>query len=180
MPILGVTNSAFFGGVSVEAPDITSVNVQMPALNICAGPIPNPCWYIPVIVLTVKQDGKAVASSEFVQSVPALHVLNACDASVYPFLSDSVKLGRMVGNCYPLVTHADGSVVTGHLSPAKPGETVVIYTTGMVISRSAKLDVPTRPKEKPPIHRNSPSASISIRDTVLVTATGRRSRSTPR
>jgi hypothetical protein len=56
--------------------------------------------------------------------------LNACDTSVSPFLSASVKLGQLLANCYPIVSHADGTMVTGQ-NPARAGETVTIYATGV-------------------------------------------------
>ena len=132
LPIFGLTNSSYFGGASTEASDITVLTVQMPALPTCLpDQILNPCWYIPHVIVTVKQNGMSVASSEFVQTASNLHVLNACDTSVSPFIADSVKIGQMLANCYPIITHADGTVVTGHQSPARGGEIVTIYTTGM-------------------------------------------------
>ena len=65
-----------------------------------------------------------VASKTFAISpiTDNLHVVNTCDT--FP----SVALNS--GSCSPAVTHADGTLVTAN-SPAKPGETVVIYAYGL-------------------------------------------------
>jgi hypothetical protein len=130
LPILGVTNSQFYGGISAEARDITSLTVQMPALSICLpDPVPNPCWYQPHIIVTVKQNGTVLGTSEFIQVDENLRILNACDTITSPFLSADVKLTQMFANCYPVIAHADGKIVTG-TNPARPGETLIVLTTG--------------------------------------------------
>jgi uncharacterized protein (TIGR03437 family) len=133
LPIFGITKAEYFGGDWwIEAPGITAITVQMPSLSICLpdSVLPNACWYVPHLVLTVKQNGNAAASSEFVQVYSSIHILNACDTAVAPFLTDSVRLTQLQGQCYPIISHADGSMVTGQ-NPAHPGETVAIYATGL-------------------------------------------------
>ena len=50
-----------------------------------------------------------------------VHILRTCD-----FASRQITLSR----CAPVVTHADGSMVTS-FEPAQPGEEVVIYAVGL-------------------------------------------------
>ncbi|MCW5980713.1 MAG: hypothetical protein KIT09_21715 [Bryobacteraceae bacterium] len=136
LPVLAVTSSQFYGGVSVEAPDVAAITVQMPSLPICipeAGP--NPCWYEPHVIVTVRQNGIELAASEFIQAQHNLHILNACDTVTSPFLSADIKLAQMLANCYPIVAHANGRIVTGD-NPAKPGETVVVLATGAGLPRT--------------------------------------------
>lgn len=130
LPILGITSSQFYGGISVEARDIAAVTVEMPALSICLpDPVPNPCWYQPHLIVTVKQNGTVFGTSEFIQVDENLRILNACDTITSPFLSADVKVTQMFANCYPLIAHADGKIVTG-TNPARSGETLVVLTTG--------------------------------------------------
>ena len=56
-----------------------------------------------------------------------LHVLSTCDA--FPSKQSGSQI-LVNGGCNSVVTHADGTLVTAN-SPAKPGETVVIYAYGL-------------------------------------------------
>jgi hypothetical protein len=56
-----------------------------------------------------------------------LHVLKTCDA--FPSKQSGSQIIVNFG-CNSVVTHADGTLVTAN-SPAKPGETVVIYAYGL-------------------------------------------------
>ena len=146
LPIFGITNLLYFGGISAEAPTLTAVTVQMPAIEFCppeAGP--NPCFYVPVLSVTVMQAGVAVARSEMVAVATSPHVLNSCDTSVSPFLSDDVKIGQLQAQCDPIVAHPNGTIVTGG-NPAHLGEIVAIYATGLGAGISSALIGTPAPK----------------------------------
>jgi hypothetical protein len=131
LPIFGITNLLYYGGISAEAPNLTAVTVQMPAIEFCppeAGP--NPCFYVPIVSLTVMQAGVAVARSEMIAVATSAHVLNSCDTSVSPFLTDALKIGQLQAQCAPIIAHANGTIVTGG-NPAHLGEIVSIYATGL-------------------------------------------------
>jgi len=131
LPIFGITNVLCFGGVYAEAPNLTAVTVQMPVVQFCppeGGP--NPCWYVPIVTVTVKKGGIPVASSQMVAVGISPHVLNSCDSSVSPFLTDDVRISQLLASCYPIVAHASGAIVTGQ-NPAHLGETLSIYATGL-------------------------------------------------
>ena len=131
LPIFGITNLICFGGVYAESPNVTAVTVQMPAVQFCPPEAaPNPCWYVPVVSVTVKKGGIPVASSQLVAVETSPHIWNSCDTAVSPFLTDAVKIGQLMGGCYPLIAHSDGTIVTGQ-NPAHLGETVSIYATGL-------------------------------------------------
>jgi hypothetical protein len=173
LPILGVTNSQFYGAISVEARDITAVTVQMPALSICLpDQFPNPCWYQPRIIATVKQNGAVLGASEFIQVPEDLRILNACDTITSPFLSADVKFTQMLANCYPVIAHADGKIATGD-NPARPGETLVILTTGAGLWRTP-LGWPA-PGESPPYDRQAFRVSFDFRPDVFGDLIGGRS-----
>ena len=57
-----------------------------------------------------------------------IHILTACD----PILQGAIP--TQLSPCNPLITHADGSLVgpfSGPVTPAQPGETLVMYATGL-------------------------------------------------
>ncbi len=131
LPILAIADTIYYGGGSLEAPAAKAITVQMPALQFCPpGGSPNPCWYVPILALNVKQGGVTVPLGEMVEIGSSPHVLNSCDTSVSPLLADAITTGQLGGGCFPLVTHGDGSVVTAQ-KPARLGETVVFYATGL-------------------------------------------------
>ena|SRR5579872_4119839 len=75
-------------------------------------------------ILNVKANG--VSGPDFTVQVSgeAPHLLNSCDTIFGggPILSGS--------GCNPVITHADGTVVS-YASPAKVGERVVVYALGL-------------------------------------------------
>ena len=111
----------------------TNIVVQIPYEPICA-----PNWFPPdcnynVIYLTVQVNGVAGQGSWFsFDAGPQPHVLNSCD-------SISASHGE---SCNQAITHADGSLVGGSMqqgvSPAHPGEEIVIYAVGLGATANAK------------------------------------------
>jgi hypothetical protein len=82
--------------------------------------------------LVVAANGVASKAFSVLTITDNLHVLNTCDAFP-PKQSDGTWVdvpGFMNPACASTVTHADGKLVTAD-SPAKPGETVVIYAYGL-------------------------------------------------
>jgi hypothetical protein len=124
LPILSIRSYDFCAGrLSVPCP-LTHVTVQIPNDPVCvpSSPLPNECS-IPSAVVTLTIEENGAPGQEFLVVVSGSsrpQVLNGCQ---------TIFAGSG-GICYPFVTHADGSRVTGN-NPAKPGETIVIYLTGL-------------------------------------------------
>lgn len=103
---------------------LTGVTVQVPAEPPCvptgdAGP--NECTIGPhVILLAVEENGAAGPDFPVIVAVSRPQILNACQTI----------FGGIGGTCEAFVTHADGTRMTGQ-QPAHPGETIVIYATGL-------------------------------------------------
>jgi hypothetical protein len=70
--------------------------------------------------VVVSQNGTASKAFAVTVTPDNLHVLNTCDS--FPSKQSAI--------CSSVVTHADGTLVTGD-SPALPGETVVVYAYGL-------------------------------------------------
>jgi hypothetical protein len=103
------------------------------------------------LVITAKGTvSKAFSISTFTD---ALHVLSTCDA--FP----SKQSGSQIivnGGCNSVVTHADGTLVTAN-SPAKPGETVVIYAYGLGPTTPAVKSGEATPTPAPVLGPASPA-----------------------
>jgi len=106
--------------------DLTAVTVQMPTgIKPCRptlSPIPQDCT--PELVLSLAEFGLVQQVLRFPLVPSKVHILNTCDTSVRPFLEPPAPL------CFPLITHADGQLVTG-VSPAQAGESLTLYAVGM-------------------------------------------------
>jgi uncharacterized protein (TIGR03437 family) len=125
LPILRVLSWRSGGDGGLMLPH-TAITVQIPAEKVClmqqgictyAGP--------PALVLNVRANG--VVGPDYTVSVLlniTPHVLKTCD-SVFGGLGFST-----VGVCNPVITHADGTLVS-YSSPAKAGEPIVVYATGL-------------------------------------------------
>ncbi|HLJ16497.1 MAG TPA: hypothetical protein VKV15_18500 [Bryobacteraceae bacterium] len=77
------------------------------------------------LILNVKANGISGPDLVLESNSLAPHLLNSCDTvfgGVGPTLSGA--------GCNPVITHADGTVVS-YASPAKVGETVVVYALGL-------------------------------------------------
>jgi uncharacterized protein (TIGR03437 family) len=77
--------------------------------------------------LVVTANGTASKAFSISTYTDNLHVLSTCDA--FPSKQSGSQI-LVNGGCNSVVTHADGTLVTAN-SPAKPGETVVIYAYGL-------------------------------------------------
>jgi hypothetical protein len=82
--------------------------------------------------LVVTANGVASRAFSILTITDTLHVLNTCDAFPPKQSSETWVDVSTFQNpaCPSTVTHADGTLVTAN-SPAKPGETVVIYAFGL-------------------------------------------------
>ena len=144
LPIFRVRSYDWCGGRVTPACPLTEIMVQIPTEPTCVitGTIPNECLGPSrTVILVVEENG--VPGQEFpvivVSSNP--HFLNACD---------TVVAGS--GFCYPLITHGDGSLVTGFEGrPAKPGETIVVYALGLGSTRPIVKTGETTPIPAPVI-----------------------------
>jgi hypothetical protein len=107
----------------------SEITVQIPTEGVCAysGGTPHPCpsnppfnQLPPLLILNVKANGVTGPDLPVILLYPS-HFLESCDAVFGP---------RSGYTCHPLVTHADGTTV-GTDSPARVGETITIYATGL-------------------------------------------------
>ena len=101
---------------------LTAVTVQIPPEQACfPGGLPQQCGPSYTLTMSVMQNG--AAKQDFVFSVfvrsPQPHILNPCDTIMAHY-----------GECYPIITHANGHLVSG-TEAARPGETIVIYAVGL-------------------------------------------------
>lgn len=106
-----------------ETPDCwaTSLMVQIP-FEISTPPFIGPT---PVTTTLIVSEGQTDSTAVAVTPVrDNIHVLTACDSQ-----ANFLQGGRK-DECASIITHADGTLVTVG-SPAKPGETVVIYAFGL-------------------------------------------------
>jgi uncharacterized protein (TIGR03437 family) len=122
-------------GIRCTGPDLNAITVQMPTeIPQCAPSGFNPCFApIPHPTAIVNKNGQPLAQLQFVQLTQNLHLLNACDT-----ILNQVNTIE----CIPLVTHANGSLV-GLGSPARQGETIVVYATGVAQSGPRGIPAPT-------------------------------------
>jgi len=75
--------------------------------------------------LSVNDNGTESAHFQMVLMIDRIHVLSSCDNKGYAYYSPGVT-----PDCPSIVAHADGTLVSGS-SPAKGGETVVVYAYGL-------------------------------------------------
>jgi uncharacterized protein (TIGR03437 family) len=124
LPIFSVRSypNACGGGLD-EFCNITAVTVQIPYEATCIpNQFPNSCTIgaRPSVKISVQADG--VEGQELWLSIGGAlpHLLNSCDAI----------WGRPSGECSPLVTHADGRLVSWN-APAHLGEEVALFAVGL-------------------------------------------------
>ncbi|MGH9664114.1 MAG: hypothetical protein ACRD9L_06805, partial [Bryobacteraceae bacterium] len=80
----------------------------------------------PELILNVHVNGVSGPDSIFAVDRIAPHLLDSCDSifgGVGPISANNTQ-------CHPVVAHADGSIVS-FASPAKAGETIVVYALGL-------------------------------------------------
>jgi uncharacterized protein (TIGR03437 family) len=100
---------------------ITAITVQVPFELGFAPALPGAPPTAPELV--VSENGSVSKAFRVAPLPDNLHVINTCD--VFP----SPKV-ESAGFCVPLVTHADGTVITMN-RPAQPGEDIVIWAFGL-------------------------------------------------
>ena len=112
-------------GLTADCP-ITAITVQIPfeLTGPGIGPPPSVPTSPSTPALVVSENGN-MSKAFTVSPVPDnLHVINICDGFPSP------KVTSASGFCGPLVTHADGTLVTAN-APAQPDEEIVIWAYGL-------------------------------------------------
>jgi uncharacterized protein (TIGR03437 family) len=114
--------------------NLTGITIQIPyELNPGCG-FTNPvCLVVVLTQLIVTVDGVAGAPIELAPQADQVHILTMCD-TVVPGGSGSAQFDALP--CQPLLTHADGSLVTAG-SPAQGGEELVAYAVGLGLTTPA-------------------------------------------
>jgi uncharacterized protein (TIGR03437 family) len=132
VPILSVRNLSTcptepLSGFSVSCGNLTAVTVQIP-YNL---PPLCPLCLIPAgsAWLYVTYNGQLGSVTELNGLADQVHILSACDLLLQ---GATPQLNRADNGlpCAPIVTHADGSLVSAS-KPAKPGEEIVAWATGL-------------------------------------------------
>ncbi len=130
MPVLQVNqaNTGCFAPASAPCPEVLAVTVQVPfgievICPLCERPILSVATSIAVSVNGVKTPPVAIQPLQ-----DQVHFLTACDVIV----AGSNPVQPLNGGlpCTPMITHADGRMVSNIL-PAKVGEELVAYATGL-------------------------------------------------
>ena len=105
---------------------LTAVTVQIPfelqtLCLLCARPV------LPAPQLFVTENGRIGTSVDLTPLADQIHILTACDV----LLPSAVERVNLTGlPCAPMVTHADGTLVSA-TKPAKSGEELVAYAVGL-------------------------------------------------
>jgi len=116
---------------------LTPVTIQIPYdIEPDCALYPPVCNVVKLAQLIVTVNGVAGASIDLNPAADRVHILTACD-TVVSGASGSAPYGGLP--CAPLVTHADGSLVTPG-NPAQYGEEVVAWAVGLGLTTPA---VPT-------------------------------------
>jgi uncharacterized protein (TIGR03437 family) len=113
--------------------NLTAITIQIPyeLQPTCA--FTNPaCTLVAPTPLIITANGIAGAPVELAPQDDRVHILTTCDTAV-PGGSGTAASGLP---CAPLVTHADGSMVTQG-SPAQGGEEIVAYAVGLGLTTPA-------------------------------------------
>ena len=110
---------------------LTGINIQVPFEL-----IPNPSLVDPALSptnyaqLVIQEDGGAQVTVEATPVFDRIHVLWTGDTLKNPAAANVTRPIPDFSSSKPIVTHADGSVVTA-ANPANVGETLVMYATGL-------------------------------------------------
>jgi uncharacterized protein (TIGR03437 family) len=110
---------------------LTGINVQIPFELV---PNPNVEDALPILrfnyaQLIIQEDGGAQVAIEAMPVFDRIHVLWTGDTLKKPAAAN-ISMPIPDGTSVPIVTHADGSLVTGG-KPGKVGETLILYATGL-------------------------------------------------
>lgn len=125
----GRTGTGVFPQPITNCGRLTAVTLQIPfnigtTCNVCIGVRPGDAA---PTSLRISENGTSSAVLELTPLSDKIHVLTVCDT----FLTTAVPPTNYTGvPCSPLVTHADGSLMS-HSSPAKAGEVLVAYAVGL-------------------------------------------------
>ena len=97
---------------------VTAITIQVPyEISPPGGTV------LPPLALSIAENGVSGPSYPLNGQADNIHILTTCDVAVNLSASPS-------GGCAPLVVHASGALVTPNSRP-EPGETVLIYATGL-------------------------------------------------
>ncbi|MCL5746516.1 MAG: hypothetical protein M1541_21725 [Acidobacteria bacterium] len=151
VPLLSVQQLSICGNKDAlplpgSAPDclITAITVQIP-FELLLPPQGVPAE------LSISENGTVSKAFRIQPITDDLHILNGCDA----FPPEHLSL------CNSVVTHEDGTPVTSD-SPAKAGETVVIYAVGLGrTTPTVKTGIQHRPRRRVWEAESSRSSSTS-------------------
>jgi len=116
----------------------TAITVQIPYEIIpqcVASPVCTAIATVPAYVI-VSQNGVSGNPIGITPLADQIHILTACDSILS---TGSEKPLQAWPPCQPMVTHADGSLVTNS-SPARPGEELVLYAVGLGATNPAAKD----------------------------------------
>jgi hypothetical protein len=126
MPVLEVTPFSTACSTTTGCAQVLAVTVQipldLPTCGLCVAPLLFPPGQIVVSVAGVAAPGVGVQPLQ-----DQVHFLTSCDVIVA-----GTNSGRPLNGlpCAPVITHANGQTVS-NLSPAKSGEELVAYATGL-------------------------------------------------
>jgi uncharacterized protein (TIGR03437 family) len=107
---------------------VTAITIQIPYDIEPSCDFTNPaCLVVEQAQLVITANGIAGAPIELAPVADRIHILTSCD-TVLPSGSGSAPYNEL--SCSPMLTHADGSLVTQG-SPAQGGEQIVAYAVGL-------------------------------------------------
>ena len=130
MPVLQVVqaNTGCNAGAGNPCPQVLAVTVQVPfgiavICPLCESPI-----LAVAATITVSMNGVKTPPVSVQPLQDQVHLLTVCDASIAGAGASPALNGGLP--CTPMITHADGRMVSNIL-PAKAGEELVAYATGL-------------------------------------------------
>jgi uncharacterized protein (TIGR03437 family) len=152
VPLLSVQQVSVCNNGGVAPPEsgltpdclITSITIQIP-FELAFVPAP-PGTPPTTPELVVSENGNVSKAFRVLPLQDNLHVINTCDVFPSPKVTSA-------GFCVPLVTHANGTVVTTD-NPVQPGEDIVIWALGL----GATTPTPKTGQPSP-----TPAATLSSR-----------------
>jgi uncharacterized protein (TIGR03437 family) len=127
MPVVQVV-PANTGCVSAQCPAVLALTVQVPFGIVAICPLCATAALSVASNIVVSVNGVTTPAIAVQPLQDQVHFLAACDVIVAGVNSTPPITGGLP--CTPLITHANGTSVSA-LSPAKPGEELVAYATGL-------------------------------------------------
>jgi hypothetical protein len=147
----------------VQTPNCTDANRSLPQCIITGLTLQIPFDITPMLStlqmaaqppgdLSVNDNGTESAHFPIAPLMDSIHILTVCD---------QLNIGPLLPSpCNAIVTHADGTMVSGG-SPAKPGETVVLYAYGLGQTAPAVKTGDATPTPAPVI-LNGPNLGVTV------------------